>query len=54
MEVDWDSWQPQIRANLLFVVRAGSYDLLAHGPARSAWHPAIDVPLDRTRLWVTP
>lgn len=41
-------------AYLLFVVRAGSYDLLARGPARSAWHPAIDVPLDRTRLWVTP
>jgi hypothetical protein len=39
---------------LLYVVRAGSYDLLARGPARSAWHPAVDVPLDRTRLWVTP
>ena len=40
--------------DLLFVVRAGSYDLLARGPARSAWHQAVDVPLDRTRLWVTP
>jgi hypothetical protein len=39
---------------LLFVVRAGPYDLLARGPARAVWHPAIDVPLDRTRLWVTP
>ena len=35
--------------------RAGRlYDLLARGPAgASTWHPAIDVPLDRTRLWVT-
>jgi hypothetical protein len=41
-------------AYLLYVVPAGPYDLLARGPARSAWYPAIDVPLDRTRLWVTP
>lgn len=39
---------------LLFIVRAGSYDLLARGPARAVWHPSVDVPLDRTRLWVTP
>lgn len=28
MEVDWDSWQPQIRANLLFVVRGGEVLLI--------------------------
>jgi hypothetical protein len=39
---------------LLFVVRAGSYDLLARVPGKSTWHVGIDVPLDRTRLWVTP
>jgi hypothetical protein len=39
---------------LLFVVRAGSYDLLARAPGKSTWHAGVDVPLDRTRLWVTP
>jgi hypothetical protein len=39
---------------LLFVVRAGSYDLLARASGKSTWHPGVDVPLDRTRLWVTP
>jgi hypothetical protein len=43
---------------VLFVVRAGSYDLLAggSGPSSAArrWHTRLDVPLDRTRLWVTP
>lgn len=34
----------------LFVVRAGSYDLLVRG-ARPAWHTQIDVHADRTRLW---
>lgn len=28
MEVDWQSWQPQIRANLLFVVRDGEILLI--------------------------
>lgn len=39
---------------LLFVVRAGSYDLVARASGRSTWHTGVDVPLDRTRLWVTP
>jgi hypothetical protein len=39
---------------LLFVVRAGTYDLLARAPGKSDWHLGIDVPLDRTRLWITP
>ena len=39
---------------LLFVVRAGSYDLLARARGKSTWHAGVDVPLDRTRLWVTP
>lgn len=36
---------------VLFVVRAGTYDLLVRG-APSAWHRDIDVPPDRTRLWI--
>jgi len=39
---------------LLFVVRAGAYDLLVRSAGTSAWHAGVDVPLDRTRLWVTP
>jgi hypothetical protein len=38
----------------LFVVRAGQYDLRVGGAARGTWHNAIDVPLDRTRLWIVP
>ncbi len=34
----------------LFVVAAGSYDLLVRRP-RPTWHTQIDVPADRTRLW---
>jgi hypothetical protein len=39
---------------LLFVIRSGQYDLLTRGPGKPAWHLGVDVPLDRTRLWVTP
>lgn len=39
---------------LLFVVRAGTYDVLARAGGKSVWHTAVDVPVDRTRLWVTP
>ena len=39
---------------LLFVVRAGAYDVLARAGGKSVWHTAVDVPVDRTRLWVTP
>lgn len=41
------------RTYVLFVVPAGKYDIFVKG-ARSAWHAAIDVPLDRTRLWLVP
>jgi hypothetical protein len=39
---------------ILFVVRAGPYDLLTRGDAGPAWHIALEVPLDRTRLWIVP
>ena len=39
---------------LLFVVRAGAYDVLARAGGKSVWHTAVDVPADRTRLWVAP
>ncbi len=39
---------------LLFVLRAGSYDLLMRASGKSSWHANVEVPLDRTRLWVTP
>jgi hypothetical protein len=39
---------------VLFVVPAGRYDVQVKTDGRSAWHADIDVPLDRTRLWVIP
>lgn len=39
---------------LLFVVRAAAYDVQARRRGKSTWHAAIEVPLDRTRLWVVP
>jgi hypothetical protein len=38
----------------LFVVRAGKYDVLVTRGATLKWHTAVDVPLDRTRLWIVP
>lgn len=38
----------------LFVVRAGAYDIFLKRAQRGGWHPGIDVPLDRTRLWIVP
>ena len=38
----------------LFVVRTGKYDLHVRRGALSAWHPRIDVPAGRTRLWIVP
>lgn len=38
----------------LFVVRAGEYDVLVRRDARDTWHPRINVPLGRTRLWIVP
>ena len=39
---------------LLFVVPAGAYDLRIGRGDHVAWHPAVDVPRDRTRFWVVP
>ena len=36
----------------LFVVRAGKYDVLVRRGTVPTWHRGIDVPLDRTRLWI--
>lgn len=38
----------------LFVVPAGRYDVQVRNAARPTWHADIEVPLDRTRLWVIP
>ena len=38
----------------LFVVRAGRYDLRVQHDGRTTWHPDIEVPADRTRLWIEP
>ena len=39
---------------VLFVVPAGVYDVHVRTDGASAWHPGIEVPLDRTRLWMVP
>ena len=39
---------------VLFVVPAGRYDILIKDSPEGTWHTGIDVPLDRTRLWVVP
>lgn len=38
----------------LFVVPAGNYDLRTRDGERAVWHAGIDVPLDRTRLFIVP
>jgi hypothetical protein len=38
----------------LFVVPAGRYDLRVGAAGEPVWHPDIEVPLDRTRLWIVP
>jgi hypothetical protein len=38
----------------LFVVPAGRYDLRVRTGEQVAWHPDVEVPLDRTRLWIVP
>ena len=38
----------------LFVVPAGRYDLQVKIGERPTWHTDVEVPLDRTRLWVIP
>ena len=33
---------------------AGAYDLHTRAEAGATWHIGLEVPLDRTRLWVVP
>jgi hypothetical protein len=54
-----DRVQPAASAALgdrftLFVVRAGRYDIQVKRGSRTSWHQDIEVPLDRTRLWIVP
>jgi hypothetical protein len=37
---------------VLFVLPAGRYDIQTRTGTQPAWHPGVDVPLDRTRLWL--
>ena len=39
---------------ILYVVPAGQYELQARHGSRITPHPGIDVPRDRTRLWIVP
>jgi hypothetical protein len=45
---------PSRGSNILYVVRAGVYDVQIRRGARTDWHANLEVPLDRTRLWVVP
>lgn len=38
----------------LFIVKAGAYDLQVRKAGQTTWHAKIEVPLDRTRLWIVP
>jgi hypothetical protein len=38
----------------LFVVQPGRYDLRVQQSGRTTWHSDIEVPPDRTRLWIEP
>ena len=38
----------------LFVLPAGRYDVQTGTKDRPTWHTGIEVPLDRTRLWIVP
>lgn len=39
---------------VLFVVPGGQYDIRITRGARVSWHRGINVPVDRTRLWIAP
>jgi hypothetical protein len=39
---------------LLFVAPAGSYDLQTRDASGPTWHAGLEIPLDRTRLWIAP
>ena len=38
----------------LFVVQAGQYDIQVKRRSRAVWYSNVEVPLDRTRLWIVP
>jgi hypothetical protein len=38
----------------VFAVPAGQYDIQVKRGSRTTWHNGIEVPLDRTRLWIVP
>jgi hypothetical protein len=38
----------------LFAVPAGQYDIQIRRSSGTTWHNGIEVPLDRTRLWIVP
>ncbi len=38
----------------LFVVPAGQYDIQITRGTHATWHKEVEVPLDRTRLWIAP
>jgi len=42
------------RTYVLFVVPAGTYDLRVGQGAAAAWHTGLEVPRNRTRLWIVP
>jgi hypothetical protein len=39
---------------VLFVLPAGSYDLQITAAKSTSWQTGLEVPLDRTRLWIVP
>jgi hypothetical protein len=39
---------------VLFVVPAGAYDVQVRSGSKVSWYSAIEVPTDRTRLWLVP
>ncbi|MGH9370781.1 MAG: hypothetical protein ACRD15_04545 [Vicinamibacterales bacterium] len=42
------------RGYTLFVVPAGLYDIQVGRGSQASWHTGVEVPLDRTRLWIVP
>lgn len=38
----------------LFVVPSGRYDVQVGSGTKATWHTDVEVPLDRTRLWLVP
>ena len=42
------------RDYVMFVLPSGYYDLQISSPQTTTWQSGIEVPLDRTRLWIVP